>query len=629
MLTKCYGDQTLSTILLSREQFKPFPTIEQREPWEHLPEELRNTVITQGETYLDFQWPFLPAVRYMDFARNGNRNRYEIPYFDRRFAVGALAVAECLEGQGRFLDDLINGIWGICEESSWVVPAHNKDTPNVPLPDITGPTIDLFAAETGALLSWVYYLLRCPLDQITPLICERIRHEIRLRILEPYLIYDDFWWMGLAQHDRPVNNWNPWCNSNCLTAFLLLEEDTERRIQAVAKCLKSLDRFLDGYHADGGCDEGTSYWGVAGGSLFDCLELLYMASQGQINVYAEPLIKNIGRYIYRAHIADDYFINFADGSAKINIYAELVHRYGCRIRDEHLSNLGATAFHQASGSMLTPGWYPMFRVLSYLMNYVHLKTISATPPYVKDVWLDGIQVMAVREQEGSCQGLYLAVKGGHNNESHNHNDVGQFLVYANGHPVIIDVGVETYTRKTFSPSRYEIWTMQSQYHNLPTVNGIQQHAGREFQASNVVYHADETRVAFSLNIATAYPDAAGIEIWKRTFRFQRNECASIEILDEFSLKSSTDNILLSLMTPCEHTLDHAGIILLHGNNGQNVQLEYDHTQLEASSEYIPIEDKRLRSVWGEHLHRILLLTKQSIRKTLWRITISQIIAKLS
>ncbi len=90
-----------------------------------------------------------------------------------------------------------------------------------------------------------------------------------------------------------------------------------------------------------------------------------------------------------------------------------------------------------------------------------------------------------RSSEGSAEGLYLAAQGGHNAESHNHNDVGNFIVYADGEPAIIDVGVETYTAKTFSAQRYEIWTMQSAYHNLPTVNGVMQGAGRQFEARDV------------------------------------------------------------------------------------------------------------------------------------------------
>lgn len=76
----------------------------------------------------------------------------------------------------------------------------------------------------------------------------------------------------------------------------------------------------------------------------------------------------------------------------------------------------------------------------------------------------------------------LAVKAGDNADSHNHNDTGSITLYKKGLPILADIGVETYTRKTFSPRRYEIWTMQSGYHNLPTICGTDQKDGVEYRA---------------------------------------------------------------------------------------------------------------------------------------------------
>ena len=267
---------------------------------------------------------------------------------------------------------------------------------------------------------------------------------------------------------------------------MIIEKDKDRRVKAVRKALESLDTFMDVYHDDGGCDEGTSYWGRAGGSLFDCLELLFWASGGKLNFYDEPLVKQIGRYIYRGHIHDDYFINFADGGARVPISASLVYRYGERIGDQKLMDMGLSAYHlqaeEREKSEEIPVPAPLLRQLPEIFIYEELESKKAKPPYVRDVWLDGIQVMAAREREGDYKGFYLAAKGGHNDESHNHNDVGHFIVYYDGQPLIIDVGVEAYTAKTFSNARYEIWTMQSQYHNLPTINGICQQAGEEYCA---------------------------------------------------------------------------------------------------------------------------------------------------
>ena len=110
-----------------------------------------------------------------------------------------------------------------------------------------------------------------------------LRLEVDRRILTPALERDDFWWMGFTP--REVNNWNPWINSNWLAAALLLERDPARRARAVAKIARSLDRFIDSYPDDGGCDEGPSYWGRAGASLFESLELLHSATGGAVDVY--------------------------------------------------------------------------------------------------------------------------------------------------------------------------------------------------------------------------------------------------------------------------------------------------------------------------------------------------------
>jgi hypothetical protein len=85
--------------------------------------------------------------------------------------------------------------------------------------------------------------------------------------------------------------------------------------------------------------------------------------------------------------------------------------------------------------------------------------------------------MVARDKEGSTDGLFVAAKGGHNDESHNHNDIGNYVIYYNGQPVLIDVGRGTYTRKTFSSRRYDIWYNCSDYHNVPTINGVTQPAG--------------------------------------------------------------------------------------------------------------------------------------------------------
>jgi hypothetical protein len=324
----------------------------------------------------------------------------------------------------------------------------------------------------------------------------------------------------------------------------------------------------------------------------------------------------IGRYICRAHIYDDWYTNFADAPARVAIDGDLVYRFGKRVDDDRMMKHGAFAafFRDAAG---IPG-ESLGRQLPGLFNLAALRQAPREQALGRDVWLPGIQVMAARMKEGSPEGLYLAAQGGHNGESHNHNDVGNFMAYANGKPAIVDVGVETYTAKTFSAQRYEIWTMQSAFHNCPTIDAVMQSAGSQFRASDVTYHADDNAAEFRLNIATAYPKEANLERWNRTLRLLRGK-NEIELVDEFSLKQAAKLITLTLMTPCAVAQQGAGVLVL----ANTVKVLYDPQTFIPVIEEIRLDDSRLRSTWGERLFRILLRAENPKTHAVWTTRITQ------
>ena len=618
LLGDAFSQEELKKILLSRDKWHPFPTVQDREAWEELPQEVREYLIKEGEAGLSYRWPALPATLFLDFVRTGNRSRYQKASFDRREMLADLVMAECVEGKGRFLDDIVNGIWAICEESYWGVPAHlSMQKAGHGLPDVSEPTVDLFAAETAALLSWTYYLLGDRLDSVSPLVRPRIELELDRRILTPCLERNDFWWMGFGE--RRVNNWNPWCNSNWLTTVLLTEKNKERRVAAVYKIMRSLDNFIKIYPEDGGCDEGPGYWGRAGASLFDCLELLHSATAGKINVYNQPLIKEIARYIYRVHIHDRYFINFADASAIVNVPADLIYRFGKKIDDKKMMAFGAYTMKIRSEYSFND--QSLGRRLPAIFNYSELMSAKAAAPYLRDVWLKDIQVFAARSKAGTPEGLYVAAKGGHNNESHNHNDVGNFIIYLDGQPMIIDVGVETYTKKTFSSRRYEIWTMQSAYHNLPTIGGIMQAPGRQYAARNVSAKIEDSFAELTLDIADAYPEEAGVTSWKRSIRLNRGK--DILVNENYQLKKKVKDITLTLMTPCEVKKVGEDQILLTNPDARKQLLINHPKRLIVKIEEIDITDHRLHSVWGDKLRRILLIAQNPEKKDTWKLRFSQ------
>jgi hypothetical protein len=624
-LSQSYSPEKLQTILIPRDEWTPFPTPRSQEAWNRIPEEVRKTIIAQAEEYAAAEFPSLPATLYLEFRRNGDRDRFQAVYFSRRNMLHDLVLAECLEYQGRFLDAIANAVWSICEESSWTLPAHiGAQKAGSGLPDTTEPVVALFSAETASSLAWTLYLLEEELTNVSPQIPLRIRREIDQRILTPFLQREDFGWMGFTGRSdgRRPNNWNPWINSNVLTAALLVEKDEQRRAQLVHKVLRSLDNFVQPYPSDGSCDEGPSYWGHAGGSLFDNLDILHSATDGRYNYFDHPLIQEIGRFIYRASIVDDYFVNIGDCPARFSIYNDLVYRYGNAIDDENMMAFAASATPEEMRDQFHQIRY-MGRKLAALFNLSGLLSqANARPPFLRDVWLgdEDMQMMIARDQEGSPDGLYVAAWGGHNGQSHNNNDVGNYIIFADGKPVIIDAGSPTYTRQTFSGQRYQIWVMQSAFHNLPTINGVMQDAGRRYEARDVRYDVDDSFAQLLMDIAPSYPDQAGVNSWKRSVRLNRGR--DIQITDAFELKQPSADIVQTLLTPCRVNLENSGKVLFDAGEQTTVALQYNPEQIHAETETIPLEDGRLRRVWGETLYRVLLKAKSPQRQDTWNLKFS-------
>lgn len=614
------GDLTEAEVAeLLIDDWRHFPTYKDRAAWRNLPVVLQKEITARGNEALKYEWPTLPATLYLEFSRNGNRSNYQDVYFERRRKLLDLVIAETLNQTGAYLDQIINGVWAICEESSWCIPAHislQRDG-RTPLPRPDEHVVDLFAAETGATMAWTYYLLKDQLAEVTPVITERIEMEMDKRILSPYLEREDFWWMGLGER-KDVNNWNPWVISNWLVSALLMEKDPDRKAKSIYKAMACLDNFINIYPEDGGCDEGPGYWGRAGASLFDCLDWLHSASEGRIDIYDEPLIKNIGAYIKKAYISHPYYINFADASAKTTPSPDIVYRFGRAIDDREMMAFAGFLLREDGDSYRST--YSFGRQLNALFSYEELSAVNPAEPLPRDVWLPDLEVYAARSSEGTDRGIYLAGKGGHNDESHNHNDVGNYIVYYNGRPVLIDVGVETYSRKTFSSERYDIWTMQSQYHTLPTINGQMQSPGRNFRSSDMQYEMTDEGISVHLDIAGAYPEEAGVRKWERTIDFIRGE--SVQVLEEYRLDEVKGETALYFVTPCKPDIRIPGTVRLQDpSSAFTMFMLYPEKQFEVSMEPIQIDDQRLLSVWGEQIYRVKFKVAKPRKRGMLRYTI--------
>lgn len=517
-----------------------YPKASDREFWST---KIGADAVKAAEKYLGYNWPLVRATQFMEFEISGNRTAQENPHFARRNALAALILGELAEYNGRFLPDIVDGLFAICEESYWGLSAHKAyyGHKSTYLPNMNDPFIDLFAAETAATLAVINYLFKDAFSEFCPDISARIEYELEHKIIRPYLIHTDWFWMGY--NDIWVNNWNPWIMSNLLTVFLLGEKRETVLYDGVGKLIFEIQRFYDCMPSDGGCDEGATYWGVAGGALFEFLEQLCIASDEKISFWNDEKLRAIVKFAELSYIGKDYCANFADGGTKAAQSPYILYTAGKRFSDESLMSL-AKQFKCAHDTE-SP------RLRRTLFELICTNALDSLPDYQppEESILPVLENSFVRAGE-----WYYAAKGGHNSQSHNHNDVGSFIAYYENEPVLVDPSCGVYTKKTFSPERYEIWTMQSGWHNLPVINSTEQKDGLEFAADAFSLTEKRTDISF----AKAYPAEAYISSLTRSIDA---ECDGIEIFDKFDFLNKTNVLTENFICVSEPTTDGKRVII--------------------------------------------------------------------
>ena len=575
-----------------------YPPYADRAAWAALPGAARWKAAGDAALQDADTLPRLPLSLWLRFTQNGDRTAWEHAYFARRRTLCALVMAEAVTGAGTYLPAIADTAWAICEESAWQLPAHNsyiRDTPQLPLPDVTRPIVDLFAAETGALIATVYGLLGAALDGYAPGFSARLKGEVERRVLAPYRTAH-FWWMGNGE--EPMCNWTPWCTQNVLLAAAQCAP-AETLPVYVKQAAYSIDCFLKDYGEDGCCSEGAQYYRHAALTMFNALDLLCRIAPGVFDdVWAEPKIRNMAEYIVNMHIARPYYLNFADCSPLAGARGVREFLFGQRVASAPLMTLAARdwadALQQPDPDRLhhpddSEGINLYYHIQTALAEQKVLAFAqSAAPALPRDVWYPSVGILACR------RGAYaLGAKAGNNADSHNHNDVGSVTLYKNGAPLLIDVGVETYSKKTFSPQRYEIWTMQSSWHNLPEFEpegaGYQQQPGADFAARDVA--VSDALDAITMDIAPAYGAVPGLGFYRRRVQLNEN---GLTLQGETDYPGMVALTLMSVEMPAVDgsTVQFGALAAAHVDGAQRIM-----------TESVPITDPRLRQAWPDTLYR--------------------------
>ena len=513
----------IELILRSVPSFSPFPPAAQRNKWKtiaaNISEERLTKLMVEAELAVQTPIPPLPGTAFLDYKRTGQRERYNRPREQRRTMLATLVLAECLEGNGRFLDAVLDLSWAICEESTWATSSHQ-----IELTDISHPVIDIHAAMTALELAEVSFLLGSKID---PRLSLRIRHELDRRCFSPYMKRNDFKWMS-ASTQRAANNWTAVCTSGIVGAALYVESNQQRLAEIVARAIPSLNDYLSGFDQSGGSSEGPGYWDFGFGYFVVLARLIEQRTRGQINFLQNPRISDIASYPLRVRLSPNRPVNFSDCQARVRYSSPLLAFLAQRFA---LPALVALSDEQ-------PGYLRRTN-LTWGLRMLFWNAPADVPAQCipnADDWFEEMMWMISRRDPRDIDSLVLAAKGGNNGEMHNHNDLGNFIVHSKGESLIADIGRGRYTMAYFGPQRYEHLATSSHGHSVPSPNGCLQQAGATYRATLLDYEVIPESTSLHLELKEAYPIDAGVSTLRRRLTLLREfpaGCVKVEDVVRF------------------------------------------------------------------------------------------------
>jgi len=565
---------------LSEEQLRDFlfvhsTSFPELEAVRNKPEALRSASPTllwlaQTQEYMDGigQIPQATYTRYRHFRRTGDRKSYQAPEGRKRtqLSIAALRLFLMLQPQsgpltslqasflqseagnqgmaGTFNDltptrlkDIVQDyLWNICEESNWVWPAHEMYQ------------IDLAAAELGLVLAEILHLLGETLDAE---VRHRVHAEIERRIFDPYLrTHHLHRWYSSGQ-----NNWSGFCNGAVAATFLLLEPEPGRLAQAVKIALDGLRLFLESaFEEDGSSTEGVGYWHYGLENVVVLSEILYARSGGALNLLATQRVRTIASYPAKLQLSGASFASFSDSGEQTAFNFGILSRLAERSGEASLYRLLA---HPAQP---TPHW----NITTQLRTLLWWDGHQPEAAHLDDAQLESVGIVRLVTQATDGTSVVLVMKAGHNQENHNHNDVGSFIIHVDGENLLTDPGGGLYNRDYFSEKRYENIFANSYGHSVPRIGENLQAHGKAFAGQVLDNTVTATEKQATIEIARAYPCPELVSA-RRQLRVatEGQQAGMIWLSDHFAFNGTAHQVEEALVTWLDCEVDSA-TALIHG-----------------------------------------------------------------
>lgn len=533
----------------------------------------------QADAWLEEQHiPELTYSLFRLFGEEGTRQAYDTAYFARRKRLTTFGIAAWLypehEGYKSMLCDII---WSICNEYTWCLPAHlsgqpetdtvvqsqNKDSKDSKDINQVQPTIDLFAAETAFALAELAHLHEAWLPA---LICKRIHDEVLQRVLNPFIDGSRYY-----EWEQATHNWSAVCGGSVGAAALyLIKEQPDQLAVVLGRVLPALECFLAGYHEDGACTEGYGYWEYGFGYYVYFADLLKLRFSGQLDLLANEKVAQIARFQQKVFLDGRAVVNFSDALASSGVFMGLGHYLHKNINDVDAPPCslmkGFTEDHCGR-------WAPAIRNLVWFDSGVTSEAWSGG-----DYWLEDAQWLISRLV--TVEGRYVfAAKGGYNDEPHNHNDLGHFILYGEGTTWLADLGSGLYTAQYFGEGRYQIACNASFGHSVPIIDGGYQLAGHDHRANILHLELTEEKDELVIELTSAY-DVPSLQSLERSLVWHKEESPYLELTDSYSFSAIPEQVVERFICAMKPLIEDDKVEL--AANNVTLQISYSTDLLDPS-----------------------------------------------
>jgi hypothetical protein len=547
------------------------PDCNQREKWQ-TPEIQRRIIpiLAEANRLLAQPFPAWNQEAYLAFSRTGSTTEGEKMMYARQTRLAPLVLAECVQGQGKYIRAIEQTLTELIEQPTWELPAIDRE-----LGAFKGDfEVGLNTATIGSSVAQSIYLLKHTLSpQLTNRTTAALRQRMFLPVERSLRNGNKHSWL------RSKNNWNPVCLAGVVSAALAVLPDLHERAVFVAAGKQYVSNYIDSLASDGYAVEGPVYWNYGLHHYVLLREVLNMSTQGKIDLFAASNTlqkqRNYALYGSRMPMFPNNVAAFGDGDPIF---------YSEEVLKPYLNEAWELNQTERFASAGLP--YRIEDVLIILFNRpkrvgAAIKKSSASSSttnslghYFSDV---GVLVsrgkpMAITIKGGGSKSLSGGVGANHRgvgaNGGHSHNDIGSYAIAIDSDQPTGDVGKTVYSSKTFSKDRYTIKAINSYGHPVPVVAGQTQQNAHSLPYIKVsAVKQTPTQDKILIDLRPAYK-VNGLKVLTRQMSHNRamaNKAAQIDIEDRFVYNTPQD-FETALTTLGSWQQESADTLILKGKN---------------------------------------------------------------